>query len=103
MKIAVNKCYGGFSLSKKVYDKLGIKWDGYGHLDDKDFGIIESNNYYAYRADPRLIKAIEEIGVDDSAGDVHASIEIVEIPDDVDWDIEDYDGLETVYDRKRRW
>lgn len=56
MKIAVNRCYGGFSLTKEVYDELGIEWDDYGYLENKDLGI-KSNNYNAYRQDPRLIAA----------------------------------------------
>ena len=32
MKIAVNRRYGGFGLSKAVYEELGIEWDGYGYL-----------------------------------------------------------------------
>lgn len=39
MKIAVNKCFGGFGVSKAVYDELGIVWDGYGYLDNESFGI----------------------------------------------------------------
>lgn len=32
MKYVLNKCFGGFSVSREVYDKLGYGWDGYGHL-----------------------------------------------------------------------
>ena len=39
MKIAINKCYGGFSLSKAVFDELGIEWNGYGYLENESFGI----------------------------------------------------------------
>ena len=85
MKIAVNRCYGGFQLTKKVYDRLGIEWDGVGFLDNDSFDI-KSLNYNEWRADERLIKAIEDIGVEESGGK-SSNIEIVEIPDDVDWDI----------------
>jgi len=101
MKIVINTDYGGFSVSKKVYDELGFKWKGHGYLKNDDFGI-ESGDYYAYRADPRLIKAIEKIGEKEASGDL-ASLEIVEIPDDVDWEIDEYDGWESIHERHRVW
>lgn len=27
MKVVINKCYGGYGLSKKAYEFLGIEWD----------------------------------------------------------------------------
>ena len=101
MKIAINKDYGGFSLSKEVYKKLGKTWDGYGYLSNKDFNI-ESDNYYAYRAHPDLIKAIESVGISKASGKL-ADIEIVDIPDDIEWEISDYDGIETVHEIHRKW
>ena len=92
MKIVINKHFGGFGLTKAVYDELGIEWDGYG-LQNEQLGI-NSNNYYAYRADKRLIEAIEEIGIE-ASGDI-AALEIVEIPDDIEWEIDDHNGIETV-------
>ena len=78
MKIVINKCYGGFGVTKSVYEELGIKWDGYGHLDNESFGI-ESDDYKAFRADSRLIAAVEKIGEKESSGEF-ASLSIVEIP-----------------------
>ena len=101
MKIVINKCYGGFSLSKKVYKALNIKWDGYGYIQNKDLNI-KSDNWKEYRTDKKLIKAIEKIGLKQSSG-THAELEIIEIPDDVDWEIDDYDGIESVIDKKRHW
>lgn len=91
MKIAINKCYGGFSVSKEVYDYLGMKWDGYGY----DFSDKEK------RSDPKLIEAIEKLG--DSANGRFAQIEIVEIPDDIDFTIEEYDGIEWIAEVHRTW
>lgn len=28
MKVVINKCYGGFGLSKEAYKFLGLKWTG---------------------------------------------------------------------------
>ena len=79
MKIVINRCYGGFSVSKAVYEELGKEWDGYGYLCNEDFGII-SDDYDTYRAAPALISAIEKVGESASSGDM-ANLRIVEIPE----------------------
>lgn len=101
MKIAINTCYGGFSVSPAVYEKLGLKWDGYGFIGNKALGI-ESNDYLQYRSCPALIEAIEAVGEEAASGFL-AEIKIVEIPDDVEWEIQGYDGNETVHERHRSW
>lgn len=100
MRIAVNKDYGGFGLSKEAYRMLGIKWDGYGYLENKDLGI-ESDNYLAYRTDERLIKVIEELGK--KASGQMACVVIIEIPDGIDFEIDNYDGIETIHEKHRSW
>jgi len=101
MKVAINRCWGGFGVSKEVFKALGMKWDNYGYLSNEDFGI-KSDNYNAYRSDPRLIEAIEKVGVSKSSGAM-AKIEIVEIPDDVKFEIENYDGQESIHEEHRSW
>jgi len=101
MKIAINCCYGGFSLSKAAYEELGLDYDGYGYIFNEDLGI-ESDSEHAYRANPELIRAIEKIG-EENAGGKYASIRIIEIPDDVEWIIEEYDGVESVHEKHRVW
>lgn len=101
MKIVVNRCYGGFSLSEAVYNILGLKYDGYGYLSNKDLGI-DDEYHFAYRSDPRLISAIEEVGIDDASGRL-AELEIIEIPDGVKWEIGEYDGFESIDELHRSW
>lgn len=101
MKIAVNRCYGGFSVSKSVYDELGLQWDGYGYLENGDFGI-KSDNYQEWRMHPTLISAIEKIGVKKASGEL-AEIEIVDIPNGIQFEIDEYDGIETVHEKHRSW
>lgn len=106
MKIVINNDWGGFSVSEAVYKELGLKWDGYGYVDNEDLGIKGNGDYladyHAYRADPRLIKAIEKIGLEKAEGGM-ARLKIVEIPDDVEWEIHDYDGCESVHEQHRSW
>lgn len=91
MKVVINTCYGGFGLSdraKQLYsERKGITENIY----DWDIG----------RADPILIQVIEEMG--DAAGGSYAQLKIVEIPDNVDWEIEEYDGKEWVAEVHRTW
>lgn len=79
MKIVVNKCFGGFSVSEKVRDALGLNLV-YGEVD---------------RTDPKLIELVEALG--DEANGRSARLRIVNIPDDsTDWEIDEYDGAERV-------
>ena len=53
------------------------------------------------RDDPALVQVVEELGADANAR--FAELEIVEIPDGVAWQIEEYDGLERVAEKHRTW
>ena len=54
------------------------------------------------RDDKDLIEAIEEIGVE-KASDSLSALSIVEIPDDINWGIHEYDGMESVEESHRSW
>lgn len=53
------------------------------------------------RDDPLLIKVVNELG--DNANGAHAKLKVVEIPADVDWVIDEYDGAEWVAEKHRTW
>jgi hypothetical protein len=53
------------------------------------------------RDDPTLIQIVEELGP--RAAGRYAQLRIVEIPDGVDWQIEEYDGAEWVAEKHRTW
>lgn len=53
------------------------------------------------RNDPILIEVIEELG--DKANGMCANLTVVEIPDDVDYIIEEYDGNEHIAESHRTW
>jgi hypothetical protein len=88
-KVVINVDYGGFSLSNLVKQQYLAKKNV--HLDR-----------YVERDDPELIKIIESIGLDSAAGD-QAKLAIVGVPQDVDWEITEYDGSETVVEKHREW
>ena len=103
MKVVINRCFGGFSLSQAVYKDLNIPWDGYGFLNNKGLVIDDSFDSDSYRADPRLIAAVEKVGVAEAGGGSCAALSIVEIPDGVDFCIHEHDGMESIHEKHRSW
>jgi hypothetical protein len=98
-KVVINTCFGGFYISDSVMQKYGIteEVDYCGDLD---------------RSDPRLVKAVEELGnraacdTEDGECRFHLSgtnLKVVEIPDDVEFFIDNYDGAETIRENHRTW
>lgn len=86
MKIVLNKNFGGFGITKAVYKKMReLFW-----LDEKQTDELT-------RTDEKFVKAVEECEKKGTSGDLR----VIEIPDDMDWDIFDYDGYEYVYDVNR--
>lgn len=77
----------------------------------KDFGeIIEvdkidwKTNIYLnseHRNDPTLIEVVEELG--DKASGSFGKLVVVEIPDNMNYVIDDYDGIETLHENVKVW
>lgn len=80
MKVIINNCYGGFGIRKDVVTNLGYK--GY--------------ECYSYnlRTDSRVIAMVEN---GEDVGAPYSELVIATIPDNVDWWIDEYDGLEDLY------
>lgn len=99
MKVVINGRFGGFGLSEKakeLYYELGgnFSFDPNTSLTGRDWYDID-------RSDPVLVLVVEELGSEASAA--WADLKIVEIPDDVDWIIQDYDGKEWIAEKHRTW
>lgn len=93
MKIVINSCYGGFSLSD-----VGIA--RYLELAD----LKATSDFYDRnipRNDVALVQVVEEMGA--MANGAFAKLKIVDIPDDVKWQIEEYDGNEWIAESHRTW
>lgn len=70
---------------------------------NEKFESIYISPYDHFRRDDEdLIKVIEELGQKECSSE-YSEIKIVEIPDDVDWIIQEYDGLEWVAEKHRTW
>lgn len=53
------------------------------------------------RDDPVLVQVVEEMGA--KASGQHGDLRVVEIPDGVEWEIDEYDGSEHVAEKHRTW
>jgi hypothetical protein len=150
MKVVVNRCFGGFGLSRACfielfergakiierksfkeatssYRKPGQDWpsDEYEAAEESNWfrqrhlgSILTDCGVYAapgadaiycntsdadeHRSDPDLVALIEERGSEWASGRC-ANLEVVEIPDDVEWTIEEYDGNEHVAEKHKTW
>lgn len=96
MKIVINSCHGGFSLSEqaqKLFCQYSmIKWNDW----EKDWSYYDID-----RNDQHLVRIVEELG--DGANGRFAELKVVDIPDEVEWQIDEYDGLEWVAEKHRTW
>jgi len=59
------------------------------------------SHYDIPRNDPALVQAVEELGAD-ADGDC-AELKVVEIPDGVEFEIDEYDGMERIDEVHRSW
>jgi hypothetical protein len=98
MKVIINACFGGFALSKRavqLYHQYAAAVEPAGErLPQLYPGATD-------RSDPMLVRVVEELGAD--ANGQFASLRVLEIPDDVEWTIEDHDGFEHVAEVHRVW
>ena len=140
MKIVINRCYGGFSIShegmlryfeikgQKVWPEQGADywkhWTYWTVSPENRPETKEGDAFYAMtmtekqkynkayseltiygrnieRDDPALVQVVEELS-DKANGDC-AELTVVEIPDSVQWDIHEYDGMEHVAEKHRTW
>lgn len=149
MKIVINKCFGGFSLSPIATQALAKRkgkdcfffqhnfgddsytqitleeanhsfmWFAYSVNNPADYKLQEPDSDGLYRnankraekivisdhdvdrSDPDLVAVVEELG--DEANGMCAQLKVVEIPDGIAWEINEYDGLESVHEQHSSW
>jgi len=92
MKIVINTCYGGFSLSDAAITM---------YCEAKNLNTKEFCEWEVPRNDATLISIVEKLG--DSVNTGYSKLRIVEIPEDVNWTVEQYDGNEWVAEVHRTW
>ena len=124
MKIIINRCIGGYGLSREAIlsyaEKVGIQLY---YLDLHKLGVLcfytkpieelqglqvhEMNSLHIHeyaisRTDTLLVDVVETLG--GRANGQYAQLKIVEVPDDVQWHIVCMDnGIESVHENHRVW
>lgn len=68
---------------------------------NKKYESIEIETRHIPRDDPTLVQVVKELGK--KANGKFADLKIVKIPDGVEWEIDEYDGLETIDEKHRSW
>ena len=112
MKVVINRCYGGFSLSDEAIElylnKKGWKFtkekSEYFSLCGYDYIIEGQEHWYdrdIERHDPVLVEVVQELGA--KAGGKFSDLNVVEVPDGVNYVVEEYDGKEWVAEVHRTW
>lgn len=112
-KIVINACHGGFGLSDAAIERYlalkDIKWVAEAKTWSKMYyhaGFLGISAHFIddksiERDDATLIQVVEELGYE--ANSRYSMLEIIEIPDDVEWVIHEYDGLESIHEKHRVW
>ena len=112
MKIVINSDYGGFSLSDEAIEAYAERKEITLRKEEQKHYSVLSSDYYLDngewfncreipRNDPTLVEVVEKLG--EAAYGFAANLKTVEIPEDVDWCIEENDGREWVSEKHRTW
>jgi hypothetical protein len=114
--IVINRQHGGFGLSWDAQisylERAGIAYtlvDRVSRDDTIRFGqeIVLANGdewndrHDIARDDPILVAIVREMG--EEVNGEFSDLKVVKIPGDVEWTIDDYDGLEWVAEKHRTW
>lgn len=94
MKVLINRCFGGFGFSDYFVEEYHKRTGTYiSNLYDDSLSVRTSND---------IIELVEKIGPEKSSGGL-SKLKIVEVPDDVEWEIHEYDGMERIHEKHRAW
>ena len=91
-KIVINDRHGGFALSEEAI----AVYKAAHNITNESFWDKDIS-----RDDPVLVSIVETLG--ERANNSYSRLKVVEIPDDVEWNIEEYDGREWVAEVHRTW
>ena len=118
MKVAINRCFGGFGLSDEGFEELlerkgivfeyvksesaflGNAYYRAGHVGEEEH-YLSPWQFTEDRSEADLIAVLEAMGK--KAWGFASEIAIIDIPDGVKWHISEYDGLEHIAEDHRTW
>lgn len=90
MKIVINKCYGGWRLSEECEKALGYE------KNQSCFSVDQ------LRTNKELIRLMETRGTFWCSG-FCSRLAVVDIPDNIEYEIYNYDGSESIHEKHRVW
>ena len=89
-KVVINNRFGGFGLPEEIMNILSEQ----SHIPD------DAWHWDIPRDDKLLVMLVEKMT---PAEREIQGLKVVEIPDDVEWEINEHDGNEWVAEKHRRW
>jgi hypothetical protein len=114
-RVVINACHGGFSLSHAAilrYHELQGETIQWRHTEYADIFLYYTDpedpegsrwrDRDISRDDPYLVRVVQDMG-GEAAGGSCSVLKIVEIPESVKWQIQEYDGLEWISEIHRTW
>ena len=87
---ATNECLFNHHMTKDLGEKTNKLPDKY-YFSDRDIN----------RDDKDLVSVVKKLG--DKANGSCSKLKVIEIPDGIEWDIEEYDGLEHIAEKHKIW
>ena len=97
MQVVINtKQFGSFSISEKAIDFIRKKIKG---KDNKN--SIFPYSFNDDRSNYLLIEAVSKLK--DKANGLYSELKIVEIPDDIEWQVFAINGEEWIAEKHRTW
>lgn len=111
-RILICDDYGGYNLSRVAFLRLrelgqpeALAEPDYGDSYDDDSirtpGMGDSFGHEVPRDDPLLLQVFDELGQKAAGWCCH--LKAVEIPAGIEWEIDQYDGMERVNEKHRSW
>lgn len=114
MKVAINRCHGGFDISQAAYERLithhQVPVKAIEESTGKETSLaILSGSTRGYwvawdpplRTDSRLVEVIEALG--EVANGPNSELRLVDIPEGSEYEIDDFDGKEMVVVPRREY
>ena len=90
MKVIINSRYGGFGLSELAKKELCRRK-----------GVEKIQMYEILRNDSDLVNVVEIMG--NAANGPYSNLKVVEIPDGIEWIIQEDKGEEWIAEKHRTW
>ena len=97
MQVVINvKNFGSFSISQKAVDFIRKKVKG-----KENKNSIFTYSFDEDRSNVLLVEAVSKLK--DKANGLYSELKIVEIPDDIEWQVFAINGEEWIAEKHRTW